>query len=314
MIKTEFGNFDGDSWEDLCQVCFQLKYEDEGYQEMVAYSNGDLGIEGFTRTGKVFQCYCPKAPYEADELYEKQREKINKDLNKLIKYKDELRKYLGNVKIKTWYFITPYFHKKDIVKYCVSKAKDMKELKLEILDEEFDVLINNVNFIARELPDALNMKKIKINVNLSEEINNKDIEEFKEADIVGINNLVRKSSSLISKEKVRNKYIEKQLTNYLKGKKQMDLLDSHFKFMYEKIINILSSFESEVEDICIYESEEKDGREILNVIEKKFDERLVLEIGENIDRSLIDSIKRYAISDWLIRCPFEIEVEECSGE
>lgn len=311
MIKTEFGNFDGDSWEELCQVCFQLKYETEGYQEMVAHSNGDLGIEGFTRTGKVFQCYCPEIEYSADDLYEKQRDKINKDLNKLIKYKDELATYLDDVKIKTWYFITPYYYKKDIVKYCVKKAKDMRSLKLSILDDNFDVLINSVNFIARELPVALEMKKMKINVNLKEEINNDDIEQFKQADILGINNLVRKSSILITKERVRSKYIEKQLNNYLKGKKQMDLLDTNFKFMYEKIINILLSFESEVEDICIYESEEKDGREILSVIEEKFEKRLVEELGENIDSSLIDSIKRYAMSDWLIRCPFEIETEEC---
>ncbi|URZ17195.1 hypothetical protein [Clostridium felsineum] len=311
MIKTEFGNFDGDSWEELCQVCFELKYGNEGYQEMVAHSNGDLGIEGFTRAGKVFQCYCPDIEYSADDLYENQRDKINKDLNKLIKYKDELEKYLVDVKIKTWHFVTPYFHKKDIVKYCANKAKKMRELNLSILDENFDVLIHNVNFIARELPDALNMKKIKINVNLAEEINSNDIEQFKQSDVCGINNLVRKSAMIITRERIRNKYIERQLNNYLKGKKQMDLLDSHYKFIYEKIINILSSFEDEVEDICIYESEEKGGREILDVIEKKFEQRLILEIGENIDRGLIDSIKRYAISDWLIRCPFEIDVEEC---
>ena len=76
---------------------------------MVAYSNGDLGIEGFTRTGKVFQCYCPEAPYEADELYEKQRDKINKDLNKLIKYKDELRKYLRRCKNKNLVFYYTLF-------------------------------------------------------------------------------------------------------------------------------------------------------------------------------------------------------------
>lgn len=310
MIKTEFGNFDGDTWEELCQICFQLKYEDEGYQEMVAHSNGDLGIEGFTRSGKVFQCYCPDVEYSANDLYENQRDKINKDLNKLIKNTDELKKYFGEMKIKKWYFITPYYHKKDIVKYCVYKAKEFRELKLDILDDEFDVFINSVNFIAKELPTALQMKKIKITVNIKEEIDNKDIEVYKESDIGGVNNLVRKSLVLISKEKVRNKYIDKQLRNYLNGKRQMDVLDSNFKSMYEKIINIMCAFESEVEEICIYESEDKDGREILKSIEKKFEERLIREIGEDIDISLIDSIKRYAMSDWLIRCPFEIEVED----
>lgn len=192
MIRTEIGDFDGDSWEELCQICFQLKYENEGYQEITAHSNGDLGIEGYTRTGKVFQCYCPDAEYNANNLYEKQRDKINKDLNKLIKNKEELKKYLGNSKIKKWYFITPYYLKKDIVKYCVLKAEQMRKLKLDILDPEFDVLINGYNFIARELPEAMKIRNIKINVNLEKDISKEDIKKFKESKTTGINNLLKK--------------------------------------------------------------------------------------------------------------------------
>jgi hypothetical protein len=50
MYKTAYGTFDGNSWEDFCQQCFKLKYENDGYQEMPAWQ-GDLGIEGFTRSG-----------------------------------------------------------------------------------------------------------------------------------------------------------------------------------------------------------------------------------------------------------------------
>lgn len=83
MIKCKFGDFDGDSWEAFCQQCLILKFKNEGYQELYA-SNGDLGIEGFTRTGIVFQCYCPDDDYDPQTLYEKQRNKITQDLNKLI--------------------------------------------------------------------------------------------------------------------------------------------------------------------------------------------------------------------------------------
>lgn len=60
-----------------------MKYEVEGYQEMSAHTDGDLGIEGFTRTGVVFQCYCPDEEYDSTKLYEHQRDKITKDLGKL---------------------------------------------------------------------------------------------------------------------------------------------------------------------------------------------------------------------------------------
>lgn len=53
MYKTEHGDFNGTGWENFCQICFKMKYENEGYQEMPAWQ-GDLGIEGFTRTGITF--------------------------------------------------------------------------------------------------------------------------------------------------------------------------------------------------------------------------------------------------------------------
>ena len=54
MIKGKYSTYDGNSWEEFCQICLKLKFESEGYQELPAWQ-GDMGIEGFTRTGKVFQ-------------------------------------------------------------------------------------------------------------------------------------------------------------------------------------------------------------------------------------------------------------------
>jgi len=99
MIKTLYGNFDGDSWEGFCQQCLKLKYETDGYQEMPAWQ-GDLGIEGFTRSGIMFQCYCPDEDYDPDLLYEKQRDKITADLKKLLTYQTQMAwTAWGNVKV-----------------------------------------------------------------------------------------------------------------------------------------------------------------------------------------------------------------------
>ena len=102
MLKTEYGSFNGDSWEKICQMSFKLKYESEVYFEVLA-SPGDYGIEGFTRSGKAFQCYCPDENYSSEILYNKQRDKITKGGEKLsgkrVKYigekirKKDIRKY-----------------------------------------------------------------------------------------------------------------------------------------------------------------------------------------------------------------------------
>ena len=111
MIKGKYSTYDGNSWEEFCQICLKLKFESEGYQELPAWQ-GDMGIEGFTRTGKVFQCYCPDDDYDPSTLYEKQRDKISKDLAKLEKNLAELKDYLKEVKIAAWIFLTPYYKNK----------------------------------------------------------------------------------------------------------------------------------------------------------------------------------------------------------
>ena len=91
MIKTEYGTFDGNKWESVSQLCFKNNFREEAYQEIKA-TPGDFGIEGFTRTGKAFQCYCPNEHYSSKELYDNHRNKITKDLKKLRTYEKQLKK------------------------------------------------------------------------------------------------------------------------------------------------------------------------------------------------------------------------------
>lgn len=100
MITTPVGKFTGTTWEAQCQLAFKLKHGGDGYQHIPA-SPGDFGIEGYTKhTGYAFQCYCPERLYHQDELYEKQRTKINDDLKKLRDYSDDLQKILGGTRSK----------------------------------------------------------------------------------------------------------------------------------------------------------------------------------------------------------------------
>ena len=50
-------NLDGDSWEELCDMCYRKRYQNDNYQKIPAARSGDAGIEGFTARGIVYQCY-----------------------------------------------------------------------------------------------------------------------------------------------------------------------------------------------------------------------------------------------------------------
>ena len=140
MYHTKHGLFDGDSWEQIMQICFRLKYESEYYQPIPA-SSGDCGIEGFTKTGKVFQCYCPDNNINSPALYEKQRDKITKDLKKLSLYQERLKLFLSGVKIKEWIFVTPENRMNDLIIHCNNKVSEVVGWDLSIIDKTFNIVI-----------------------------------------------------------------------------------------------------------------------------------------------------------------------------
>ena len=93
----------GNAWEDLCVKCYRIRYQNENYTYIPAAQGGDAGIEGFTQNGIVHQCYCPEREYSDDELYAHQRDKLTKDIDKLLNNGERLKK-LGVPTIVEWHF------------------------------------------------------------------------------------------------------------------------------------------------------------------------------------------------------------------
>lgn len=54
------GYMNGNAWEELCVMCYRMRYQNEHYTPISAAQGGDGGIEGFTQNGIVHQCYCPE--------------------------------------------------------------------------------------------------------------------------------------------------------------------------------------------------------------------------------------------------------------
>lgn len=59
MFITSYGCFNGTTWENMFQIILKRKYMQAGYQRVPA-TPGDFGIEGFTKDGLTFQCFCPE--------------------------------------------------------------------------------------------------------------------------------------------------------------------------------------------------------------------------------------------------------------
>jgi len=307
MYKTTYGSFNGDSWEDFCQLCFKLKYADDGYQEMPAWQ-GDLGIEGFTRTGMVFQCYCPDMEYNPDKLYEEQRDKITTDLGKLIANEKELSGYLKDIKVTKWIFVTPEYKNKNLVKHCHSKAEEYKKLNCKLLSDDFDVLVHDIDFFVEQIPTVLEFRKKKIEIN-TEESTPKEIADWKSQQISLVDSAIKKhgqrvpSTSLKFDEKV-NTLTQYSVANFLNGDILVRKWKESFQDQYEKFIKVVSLFEKKVEERCA--TNNGDNNQLYNEIEKDLNVKLK-EAFEFLDDIMIDRLTDYVMSDWILRCPISFE-------
>jgi hypothetical protein len=311
MLKTPFGTYNGDSWEEHCQTLLKMKYEADGYQEMTAHTNGDLGIEGFTRSGIVFQCYCPDDEYDSAKLYTHQRDKVTTDLQKLKKYKPQLLKFFQEVKIKKWIFLTPKITNKALISHCHEKAVEYRndEAMKDLLDDEFDVLAHDELFYGKEIIQAKRILNEKINIEVPVP-DEEEIINWKQCQTSSIAILDRKIGNLfdhldqVNREKKTNKYIDLQVRNYIKGQEILNYMKLTYSSAYEKQVRIKSSIASHLEEEVLLT--DLAPKELLDETMDKYRAALTGERFHDIfEFSVYNDLCHEAIASWLIDCPLD---------
>lgn len=149
-MKTSIGEVAGDGWEEYCQKLLKIKYDSVGYHEVPARFGGDLGIEGYTRSGLVFQCYAPDGNPPAKELYESQRKKITKDISKLLKNGSDLLKVMGGVIVEKWHFLTPSYDHRGLLPHCHKKETEVHKAKKKHISQRFVIEIKTEDHFIKE--------------------------------------------------------------------------------------------------------------------------------------------------------------------
>lgn len=308
MIKTKYGDFDGNKWEAICQVCFKHKYEKDSYQEIKA-SPGDHGIEGFTRSGDAFQCYCPEKEYTQEELHKNIRDKITKDLNKLLKNKDKIKSKLNGTKIKRWIFVTPNYEKNQIIDHCAKKSQEYRKLNIDILDSEFDILIYDADFYAEYLPIALSSIGEKLYID-ADKNNNEDIECFIKSGSEQAVNIINKSVSIIentisgSRSAKSDKLAESYIRQYLNGCSIIRIFGKKFGKSYERYLRNINEMANQLEQKKIFH--ESSNIDFVAKISSDVNQRIHNEF-EELDIVTRNELSCYVIALWLADCPLNFD-------
>lgn len=303
---------DGDTWEELCQKCYRDRYQNDHYTEIPADVGGDAGIEGFTMTGVVIQCYCPERNYSDNELYDHLRTKMTKDINKLLKkeYRKRLEE-LGVPIIKEWHFVIPYYSDSRIIQHAETKRKEVLESKKEkpeeyqYIDKKFKIIIKQAEDFKIELTRIIrgNLTDMKLNLEVlkSQSTNWSDCESEK------VENITRKVKAVMS-EKATNEDIEKVVNKYtdayIHGMEAMRMLRVSYTEVYEDVYALEQSYKNEVELKTLMNSERSMNSIILQEILNELGRHLEKTCNYFTPASLV-SLKINLISMWLADCSLQ---------
>lgn len=305
MIQTDIGPLDGNSWESLIQLVFKKKHDT--YQEMIA-SPGDLGIEGVVLLdGIAIQCYCPNEDYDTKTLYQKQRDKITKDIGKLSINEKELVKHLGDCIIRQWIFITPRIAKHEIHAHARIQEKNVKEKKLEFISDDFQILIKDLNFYIHDIRQLqmIGGEQLCFSNSTGEKITEPELTTEYDDNICEKN----KIRSVINEiYKPKNHVILNELTkkNYLDGYEILRRIFNQSQELYERIAKLVNNFESEVEELSI--TWEDSPQKLITKVEEKLIARFnnCRHISK-IEHEDLVSITKHMVAKWIAECPMRIE-------
>jgi hypothetical protein len=318
LYQTPIGPHDGDSWERLCQVCLKSKYNGN-YIEVPA-SPGDYGLDGFTLQGDAYQCYCPERECSDDDLYNSQRDKVTRDIQKLNKYKNELTQLLNGVKLKRWYLLTPKVRTNDIIFHCNSKVAEVKSWNLPFIDTDFNIVALNYEYLANEIPIAYSIldytkqpgelsKRIELNgVNISSEEIAKyksDLNNTEQTQNAFRKHLARypKNDGKDYSDRVLGQ-VDRTVSNLLVGDSILKEWETLFQDQLDKFLKVIDTIENNVEDLCSIPTDNPAER--LKAIETLVKSTIDKEFASLSEVTRMKLSSR-VISDWILRCPLNFE-------
>jgi len=301
-MRISIGEVDGEGWESFCQQLLKLKYgSNEGYQEVPDRYGGDLGIEGFTQTGRAFQCYCPDGEPSHKELYESQRDKITRDISKLLKNESELKRLLGDIIIKEWQFLTPRYDSKELIVHCTKKTQEVRSSGKSHVSQDFTILIRTESDFIPERDTLISAGHGQISPDPAP-ISEEEVTEWKTSNNEYFKTLEEKLGKIIPDNDKRNIQTINMIKFYLLGQNILEHIRKEFPSHYEKIIKLKNATESNVK---IASALSNDPGEHLKHTLSEYQENIDSQLNRSIERSTIMRIGQEAISDWLIRCPLD---------
>lgn len=304
----------GEEWEKLCNSCYRMRYQEEGYQEIPAAYRGDGGIEGFTKTGIVYQCYCPEKEYTDDDLYNHMRNKMTKDIAKFISpgY-EKVLKEMGVRDVHKWQFVVPQYKDKRILVHAEKKRTEVLEYREKHM-EQCDYIADDFTIDVKVASDfKVEISRIVRNdlgVKLDFTVLRNDKIDWSGCDSQKVDNVKRKIRAVMNNiDETDEDYLDMvnyYMESYVIGHELMEKVRTSDIELYEQILELEQAYKRDVavktktntDSSMNYQLFSKILDDFQNTLEKKFPYLTASSIGE---------LKDDMVSSWLADCSMQFK-------
>jgi hypothetical protein len=291
-----------DDWEQYCDGLCRQRHGATGYVRVPDRDRGDLGLEGFSidGTGIIYQAYATDE-VDVGKRYEKQRDKMTKDLGKLVRNADRVAAVLGDNVVKYWVLLVPVHDSKDLIAHARTKEQEMRGHGLPFITGSFQVLIHTeADFAAeRAALDTLGMGTIPPSVPLTAEAAEESIDELK-ADQP---DQVKTMDDKLRRARVTD--VAELRERLLRQVVEADNIRDHLRVDYPSTSErVLTEFEMEESAVLL----ERDFNQLHRGSVVTVRERLSGRLAERVPALPAAEVDRLAygqVGRWLLECPLD---------
>ncbi|MDF3005318.1 MAG: hypothetical protein K0S22_1790 [Oscillospiraceae bacterium] len=308
------GYMNGNAWEQLCVMCYRHRYQNDHYTPISAAQGGDGGIEGFTQSGIVHQCYCPEKNYSVDQNYEHLRDKMTKDIGKLLK-PDYIKKLgdWGVPPIAEWHFVIPELNDSRVVKHAETKRREVLAAKkanpttYTHIRDDFKVIIKCADDFLLEISRIVLSPHKDYLLNLA--IKHRNAPDYTQCGSEKVKNIQRKIKAIKNTDDdsdedvvfLVNYYIE----SYLSGLAILSQLRLNFPEIHESLIQLEQSCKKDVSVKTRTISDHSENAKLFNQLLDEFEDKLKEQFSTTIDLASIGELKQDLVASWLADCSME---------
>ncbi len=300
-MKECYTKWDGDAWQAHIATLLGLRYPPGSYQPIPDRARGDYGLEGYSGDGTAFQCYAAEEPLSVEDLTQKQRDKITRDIKKLCDNSEQLAAILGNIRIQIWVLMVPRFDDKQLLAHGQKKAAEVRAKKLPIVTSDFRIAVQDDSMFGVQKAAMMNGALSKLHLEVPEALAS-EISVWATGNSELVKVLDKKLTKLGKPSEVHDALKAQMVKHFLEGQNALQFLHANYPHVAEEVLRCKQAKEKALVTESLLSSVVPETR--LRQTLEDYRTRLAAEVA-GVTNTTAEILAHEAAADWLLRCPLD---------